>query len=266
MRIKKLAIVGCGNLSTIVVDAIVGGLLPSYQLIGAMSRTLAKAASVAKRINNSQQEYHCEAYDSIDQLLASKPDYIVEMASPNAFKDFAIDALNNGSSIITLSIGALADEAFYKEVQQAADENNVKIYIASGAIGGLDVMRTVSLMGNTTATFATQKGPGSLRDSAIYKATLEDEEKEVFRGNAKEAIALFPHKVNVAVAASLATVGPEEIGVTINSIPGFVGDKHTITMNNDEVDAVIEIYSKTAAIAGWSVVNTLRNIASPIVF
>ena len=34
----------------------------------------------------------------------------------------------------------------------------------------------------------------------------------------------------------------------------------------EEIDAVISVYSKTPAIAGWSVVNTLRNITSPIVF
>jgi aspartate dehydrogenase len=72
--------------------------------------------------------------------------------------------------------------------------------------------------------------------------------------------------VNVSVAASLATVGPENIDVSINSIPDYVGDRHTITIQNEEIDAVISVYSKTPAIAGWSVVNTLRNITSPIVF
>ena len=198
--------------------------------------------------------------------MALKPDYIVETSSPDAFKSFAIDALQNGSSIITLSIGALADEEFYKSVQQTADQNNVKVYIASGAIGGLDVMRTATMMYETKATFTTQKGPASLRDSEVYDTALENEEREVFRGNAKEAIAIFPHKVNVSVAASLATVGPENIDVSINSIPNYVGDRHTITIQNEEIDATISVHSKTAAIAGWSVVNTLRNITSPIVF
>ena len=34
------------------------------------------------------------------------------------------------------------------------------------------------------------------------------EQRKVFEGNAQEAIALFPTSVNVAVAASLASVGP----------------------------------------------------------
>lgn len=70
----------------------------------------------------------------------------------------------------------------------------------------------------------------------------------------------------VAVAASLASVGPGDTKVKVTSIPGYVGDKHRIEINNEQVKAVIDIYSKTAQIAGWSVVNTLRNITSPIVF
>lgn len=266
MKTKTLAIFGCGGLATLVVDAMIDGLLPAYRLIGTISRTLDKATFLADKINKTQQDIQCEAYDSIDELLALKPDYIVETSSPDAFKGFAIDALKNGSSIITLSIGAFADQEFYEKVRQTAEENNVKVYIASGAIGGLDVMRTASLMYDSKATFTTQKGPRSLRDSAVYDSAIETEEKEVFRGSAKDAIALLPHQVNVSVAASLATVGPENIDVSINSIPNFVGDRHTITIQNEEIDATISIYSKTAAIAGWSVVNTLRNIASPIVF
>jgi aspartate dehydrogenase len=54
--------------------------------------------------------------------------------------------------------------------------------------------------------------------------------------------------------------------VSMTSTPGFVGDNHRIEIKNDQVHAVIDVYSKTAQIAGWSVVNTLRNITSPIVF
>lgn len=96
---------------------------------------------------------------------------------------------------------------------------------------------------------------------------MEDtEETEVFSGNAKEAIALFPTKVNVAVATALASTGPETTGVTITSVPGFVGDDHKITMETEGIKAVVDIYSSTAEMAGWSVVSLLRNISSPVVF
>ena len=136
----------------------------------------------------------------------------------------------------------------------------------SGAIGGFDVLRTVSLMEKCEASIATEKGPDSLKGTAVYEENLQEEKKQVFSGNAKEAIALFPTKVNVAVAASLASVGPTNMKVSVTSTPGFVGDDHRIEIKSEQVHAVVDVYSKTAEIAGWSVVNTLRNITSPIVF
>ena len=54
--------------------------------------------------------------------------------------------------------------------------------------------------------------------------------------------------------------------VTMQSTPGFTGDTQQVEIWNDQVHAVIDVYSATAEIAGWSVVNTLLNITSPIVF
>jgi len=103
-------------------------------------------------------------------------------------------------------------------------------------------------------------------DTALYTPTMQTEKQKVFEGNAKEAIALFPTKVNVAVAASLASVGPQNMKFSVTSTPGFIGDNHRIAIKSDQVNAVVDVYSQTAEIAGWSVVNTLRNIVSPIVF
>lgn len=266
MEKKKLAIVGCGNLAEIVVDAVIGGLLPDYQLIALYSNTTEKATRLADKINSANRNDASMPCLSIDELLALKPDYIVESASPEAMKELALPALENGSSIVTLSIGVFADDEFYAAVQEAARRHNVRVHLVSGAIGGFDLLRTVSLMGDCEASIATEKGPDSLRGTAVYLETLQTLKQKVFEGNAEEAIALFPTKVNVAVAASLASVGPRDIKVSVTSTPGFVGDDHRIEIKNDQVHAVIDVYSKTAEIAGWSVVNTLRNITSPIVF
>lgn len=266
MKIKTLAIIGCGKLGEIIVDALINNLLPNYKLVGTVSRTIDKAKYLADKMNNSDDKSSCKAFETTKELLTLKPDYIVEAASPSALKMFCIDALKNGSSVVALSLGAFADTSFYQNVQKVALENDVKVYIPSGSIGGLDVMQTASLMGKTKVKFSAEKSPKPLRHTKVYDELLESEKREVFKGNAKEAIALFPTQVNVAVAASLATVGPENIVVSINSTPNYLGDRHVITIKNEQIEAKLDIYSETSEIAGWSVVNTLRNIASPIVF
>ena len=85
---------------------------------------------------------------------------------------------------MTLSIGALADDAFYREVCETAKENGTRIYIASGATGGFDVLRTAALMGKATARFYNEKGPDALKGTPVYEEALQKEQKVVFTGNA----------------------------------------------------------------------------------
>ena len=257
-------IFGCGYLAEIVVDAVISGILSDYELVGVYSRTTSKAEYIVSKMKQNGKS--CIACASLEDLLALKPDYLVEAASPAAMKGLALPTLKNGTSIVTLSIGALADTSFYNEVIKTAKGNNTRVYIVSGATGGFDVLRTTALMGNATANFLNEKGSNRLRGSSVYTPALETEKRVVFSGTAREAIGVFPTGLNVSVAASLASVGPEKMKVTMLSTPGFVGDTQRVEIKNDQVHAVVDVYSATPEIAGWSVVSTLLNITSPIVF
>lgn len=261
---KKLAIVGCGKLGKIVADAVINGTLKEYELIGVYSRTNEKAQRIAESVNMNGGA--CSVCNTIDELLALTPDYIVEAASPAAMRELALPSLSRGTSVVTLSIGAFADDAFYNEVMQTAKENGTHVYVVSGATGGFDVLQTATLMGNASANFFNEKGPNALKGTDVYCDALQNEKRIVFEGTASEAIKMFPTKVNVTVAASRASVGPQNMQVKMQSTPGFVGDTQRVEIKNDQVHAVIDVYSATAEIAGWSVVSTLLNISSPIVF
>jgi len=261
---KTLAIVGCGRLGGVVVGALKMGFLPEYTLKATYSRTHANAVFLAGEVEG------CTPCGTIEELIALRPDYIVEAASPAAMRQLAVPALEAGISIVTLSIGAFADDDFYAEVSEAARKSGARVYIASGATGGFDVLRTAALMGHACggaeAKFFNEKGPNALRGTAVYDDALQDESKVVFEGTAREAIAMFPTKVNVTVAASRASVGPQNMHVTMRSTPGFVGDTQKVEIKNEQVRAVVDVYSATPEIAGWSAVAVLRNIVSPIVF
>lgn len=261
---KKLGIVGCGKLGGIVADAIVKGILKEYELVGVYSRSEDRAVMLAGRVNEAGGD--CNVCESVDELIGLGVDIIVEAASPAAMKELALPALKAGISIVTLSIGAFADDDFYNEVMATAKQSGARVYVVSGATGGFDVLQTATLMGNAKARFFNEKGPNALKGTPVYDDSLQNEQRTVFKGTAKEAIATFPTKVNVTVAASRASVGPENMEVTMLSTPGFTGDTQRVEIENDQVKAVIDVYSATAEIAGWSVVNTLLNISAPIMF
>lgn len=261
---KRLVIVGCGRLGSIVAEAAATGLLPEYELVGCFSRTYEKSERMAARM--AECGVVCRACRSLEELLALHPDFLVEAASPACMRAITVPTLEAGCSIVTLSIGAFADDAFYAEAQQTARRCGRRIYLASGATGGFDVLRTAALMGGATATFFNEKGPNALKGTPVYDERLQTEQRVVFRGTAKEAIAQFPTRVNVTVAASRASVGPEQMQVTMQSSPYFRGDTQRVEIRNPQVRAVVDVYSATPEIAAWSVVAVLQNIVSPIVF
>lgn len=263
---KRLAIVGCGFLGNIVADACTKGLLDGYELVGVMSRNYEKAEQLAFRAGG-------RACRDLEELFSLKPEYLVEAASVQTVKDTAVKALRRGISLVPLSIGAFADPLFYEEVRQAAAEGGAKVHIPSGAVGGFDVLQTVALMAQAEgkaiqAGIETRKGPASLQNTPLFQEEMmaEEADRQVFFGTASEAIALLPTKVNVAVASALATIGPDQATARITSVPRMAGDDHRITAELEGVKAVVDIYSRTSAIAGWSVVALLRNLDSPVVF
>ncbi len=266
MEKKRLALVGCGKLGVVIAQAWKDGLLEDYEFVGAASRTMESAKKVAAITG-------CKACETIDELLELKPDFVAEAASPKTVSEIGKKVLSSGSNLVVLSMGAFADKELFEELKATALESGTKLYLASGVIGGFDALRTIALMSQAkgqkaVSGISTHKGPASLKGTPIFTDSLmtDTDETEVFSGNAKEAIALFPTKVNVAVATALASMGPEDTGVKITSVPGFVGDDHRITMETDGIKAVVDIYSSTAEMAAWSVISLLRNISSPVVF
>lgn len=260
MRLR-FGVVGCGKLGSIVARAAEQGLLPDYELVALFSRTTQRAEDLAQSL--ASQPKVC---GSMEELLEMDLDYIVEAASPASMRSFALSALKRGISIITLSIGAFADDDFYAEVAHTARQSGARVYIASGATGGFDVLRTATLMGGATASFFNEKGPNALKGTPVYREELQKEQCTVFSGSAKEAIKKFPTRVNVTVAASRASVGPERMRVQMQSSPYFRGDTQRVEIRNPQVHAVVDVYSATSEIAAWSVVAVMQNITSPIVF
>ena len=75
---KTIAIAGCGRLSGVVLDAMKMGFLPEYKLTATYSRTYEHAVEFAAEVEG------CQPCRSIEELIAARPDYIVEAASPAA--------------------------------------------------------------------------------------------------------------------------------------------------------------------------------------
>ena len=184
---KKIAILGCGQLGSIVADAIASGLLPDYTLCAAMSRKLPDAEALCAKAGGA-------ACVTLDEVLAQKPDYVVETAAVQVAKESCLPVLEAGLGFIPISIGAFADADFYAKACAAAKAHGGRIYLPHGAVGGFDVLHTVALMAKAknqpiTAEIHTHKGPASLKNTPLFTEELmTTPEKTVLAGTAAEAI------------------------------------------------------------------------------
>ncbi len=264
----RLAIMGSGSLGTIIGEVISTDLSEEYELLGVLSGKVENAIKLADRIN-------CKAYESIDEMLADKPDYIIEAASPDVIRDTAIKILDNRANLIVLSVGAFADEKFYTLAEKTARENNCRIHMASGAVGGFDVLQSVILMEEASVSITTEKSPASLKGAPALEGRQLSQERteEIFNGPAREAIKIFPKNINVAVATALATGDVDDTNTIIRSVPGMDSNKHRIQLKGHTVKVTVEIDSKpspnnprSSTLAAWSVIALLKKLVSPIVF
>jgi|SRR5699024_1794530 len=268
MKKYKIAIVGSGSLGSIIGEYVSQELYQNYEILGILSGRIENAKKLVDKIGG-------KAYASIDEVIADNPDYIVEATTLEVLKEFGVKILENGISLIPLSVGALADNEFYIKIKKAALENNCRVHIPPGAVGGFDVLGASMLMEDAEVSITTEKSPNSLNGAPILEGRKLSEEKEedVFKGSALEAIKHFPQNVNVAVATALATTVVENTTVSIRSIPRLNSNKHRIRLTGDTVNVEVTIKTtpskdnpKSSSLAAYSVINLLKELVVPITF
>ncbi len=268
MKKYKLAIIGSGSLGSIIGNFVSKELSEEYEILGVQSRNLENAEKLVNEIGG-------KAYKTLNEIIEDKPDFIIEAATTEVFKEIGVEALSNGIHLIPLSVGALADKEFYNNVKQAASKNDSRIHVPPGAVGGFDVLFASTLMENVEVSITTEKSPKSLNGAPFLEGRMLSEEKveEIFKGYAAEAIKHFPKNINVAVATALATTGVENTKVSINSIPGFNNNRHTIKLKGESIEVDVKVETspsednpKSSSLAAYSVIGLLKNLASPITF
>ena len=265
MSMKKVALIGCGALGSIAARGIAEKLPGLCRVTGVMDLSREAAEKLASQV-------HARACASLQELLADDPEIVIEAAGIGVVRAMGAEVLRSGRDLLMLSIGAMADAALKAELEQAAVESGRKIYLVNGALGGLDVMQTMSLMGPTKTAIESAKAPRSLNGAPGLqgKELPEDRETVAFTGNVTDAINGFPKNVNVAVAACIASQCPD-ITVSIKSVPGQRENCHCVHLENALVTADISIRSRpdpenprSSTSAAWSVVALLKNLTSPV--
>ena len=172
-----------------------------------------------------------------------------------------------------MSGGALLDESVYEIISDACKELKKNVYLPSGAISGLDAIKSVKNELDSVV-LTTTKHPNSLKGAPFFenfKINLDDivESSTIFEGTASEAVRLFPKNINVSALLSLVGLGSHETIVKIIADPNTTKNTHMIISSGKfgKITTIVENVPdernpRTSRLAILSAIETLRSICA----
>lgn len=261
----KVAIAGFGAIGKAVARSIAAGALPGIVLTAVASRDRDKTLADLMALGVSVPVL------PIDQL-ATVADVVVECAPAAVLGQIARPVLEAGKKVIVLSVGALLGQP---ELIDVARRTGGQIVVPTGALLGLDAVSAAAEGQIRSVRMVTRKPIAGLLGAPYLEKNRIDisgvnEPLRVFEGTAREAAVGFPANLNVAVALSLAGIGPDQTRLEIWADPTVTRNTHRIVVDSDaaRLDMTIENIPsenpKTGRITPLSVISTLRKMRSAL--
>ena len=258
----KVGIIGCGTIGSELAIACQTILKERIDLAGICDADEKKAATLQKSLKNNVPVLKLED-------LISKSDLLVEAASAKISADILVEATKNKKDILIMSIGGLLGK---ESLLKKADDAGIKVYLPSGALCGVDGLKSASVGRIDSVRLTTRKPLKGLEGAPYLKEKnikLQDvkEETVIFDGTAVEAMKGFPQNVNVCAALSLAGIGADKTRVKIVTSPGYTKNIHEVQISGEFGNILTRTENvpsrsnpKTSQLAVFSAIATLKGI------
>lgn len=267
MTSYRLGIGGLGAIGLEVARVVDAGGIPGISLAAVSARDQAKAQGKLSGLRNVPPVVPLAD-------LAEKADVILEAVPSAHFAAIAGPAIARGRIFMPLSVGQLLE---HMQLVEEAKRTGARILVPTGALLGLDAVRAVAEGPVESVTIRTRKPPKGLAGAPYLVANnirMDDvtTPTRVFTGTAREAIRGFPANVNVAVALSLAGIGPDRTTIEIWADPGVTRNTHTIEVRSAASDLTMTIANvpsvenpATGKVTALSAIAALRRLTAPLV-
>lgn len=205
--------------------------------------------------------------------LAETADIVIECAPAAVFDEIADAAVAAGRIFMPLSVGVLLRRM---DLVDRAAASGGRIIVPTGALLGLDAVRAAAEGEIHAVTMVTRKPPRGLKGAPhVEKLGLDldaiTEPTRVFDGPARAAAAGFPANINVAVALSLAGIGPDRTMVEIWADPTVTRNSHRIRVEAEAARFEMTIEGvpapdnpATGRLTPLSVIACLRGLVGPL--
>jgi aspartate dehydrogenase len=254
----RVAVAGLGPIGTRVVKALDQGI-DGMVLAAVSARNPERHRSWLAKLKRAPAILPIEA-------LAGVADIVIECAPGNLLRSIVAPFVGSGKTAIVLSAGALLE---HEDLIELARQNGGQIIVPTGALIGLDAVTAAAVGEIHSVRMVTRKPISGLAGAPYIVENNIDIERiteplRIFEGTAREAAKGFPANLNVAVALSLAGIGPDRTRLEIWADPTVTRNMHRIEVESDSARFSMAIENipsenpKTGLITALSVIACLR--------
>ncbi len=251
----RVALIGYGAIGRSVAEGLTGAQGAHIELSSILVRTT--------RANNRES---CLT-TSIDRLIDSRPDLVIECAGHEALRRHGPSILRSGANLMVVSSGALVDAALEKDLISAARNSGANIEIPAGAIGGVDAISAARRAGLSNVRHISIKPARAWRGTHAERETQLDLLREpivIFEGTARDAATKYPENANVSATISLAGLGLDRTRVQLIADPDAAANTHIIeadgafgTLSQTTTSPALDGNPKSSSFTAYSVVNAV---------
>ena len=254
----RVAVAGLGSIGARVVRELDRGI-DGLVLSAVSAQTIAKHRSWLDKLKTRPEILPIEQ-------LADAADIVVECAPSKLVRSIVAPVVARGKTAIVLSVGALLVN---DDLIELAKANGGQIVVPTGALIGLDAMTAAAEGTIHSVRMVTRKpiegllgAPHLVENNISIEGIAEP--LRIFEGTAREAAKGFPANLNVAVALSLAGIGPDKTRIEIWADPTVTRNTHRIEVDFDSarfsmgIENIPSENPKTGRITALSVIACLR--------
>lgn len=262
----RIGLIGCGNIGSFIAKYL--DKSKKFKLVSVFDinkRSMCKLVSKLK---------HKPIISKNVGMLLRDTDLIVEAASQEVVRKYSIKILKAKKNLLIMSVGALVDKKLFDGIKREAERNNCFVYLPSGAICGIDGIKSACVGTVYNVTLTTTKPPAALRGVKYLEKKKIDLDSIntptiLYSGSALNAAKLFPKNINVSTILGLSGVGIDKTRVRIVVDPNIKDNIHEIYLKGE----CGEIYTllinkpspnnpKTSYLACLSAVKTIEEVGN----
>ncbi len=266
-QLKKISILGCGAIGSGIAKAVEQDLKHLCCLTGLYDINKEKITRLEKSLNRDNL-----VRESLEELLLDC-DILVEAVNSSDTHSLIRRSLEAKKDVLTMSVGKLLNA---KDLFHLARENRCSLIIPSGAIAGIDAIKSACLVPVEKITLTTRKpisgfsNNSYIKDKGIDLDAIEGE-RLIFEGSVDDAVRYFPRNINVAATLALASEAKNKITIRIITSPEYTINSHEIDIKGDfghmisRTENVISPDNpKTSYLAVLSAIQTLKEFCSGV--